>query len=251
VVPHLSCLLVALNPRFCHSRNDAYSAEVRRGCPRSCNTCDDLHKKPQFHEYPLACRGDSPSDNSDDYYLVTEALSLEDCKSKCHEDCFGVEFAANTKRCELWNREINSVELRTDLGDVYCSRKKNVPIQPPKPCPLPPICKLGDVLVEIPSSNKCPVYECGMQREHSKVSGFDDFEAVACRGHSPSDNSDDYYTKTSARSLDDCKSKCGNGCFGVEFVTYLQRCELWTRKINSGAPRPGVVCSTKSHAASL
>mmetsp|Transcript_33456 Transcript_33456/g.77721 ORF Transcript_33456/g.77721 Transcript_33456/m.77721 type:complete len:521 (+) Transcript_33456:47-1609(+) len=52
-----------------------------------------------------ACRGADAEDNDASYYQVTQAGSLEHCKSSCidMDNCMGVEFSASG-RCELWTR---------------------------------------------------------------------------------------------------------------------------------------------------
>lgn len=60
-----------------------------------------------------ACRGDTSNDNSADYYQVHEAThSLDDCAARCAASpvCFGVEFAPEGGRCEVWNRPIRATE---------------------------------------------------------------------------------------------------------------------------------------------
>jgi hypothetical protein len=187
----------------------------------------------------VACRGNDPHDNSDHYYHLTTARSLHDCKSNCGNDCFGVEYSLHSGRCELWNRKINS---GTPKKGFLCSVKQQPP--PTSSCsePVPVPCH-GELILVV-DQHHCPIYEC-IHVPHK--ANFDDFTDVACRGNHPHDSSDDYFHLTTARSLHDCKSKCGNHCFGVEYSLHSGRCELWNREINSGTPRNGFVCSPKAY----
>jgi len=55
-----------------------------------------------------ACRGDHPSDNKDEYYIVQEVTHMEDCKARCVAApvCFGIEYKG--RRCEIWIRQIQA-----------------------------------------------------------------------------------------------------------------------------------------------
>jgi len=55
-----------------------------------------------------ACRGDHPTDNNDQYYVVHEVMHMEDCRARCvaAPACFGIEYKGN--RCEVWIRPINA-----------------------------------------------------------------------------------------------------------------------------------------------
>eukprot|EP00931_Biecheleriopsis_adriatica_P076472 TRINITY_DN50169_c0_g1_i1.p1 TRINITY_DN50169_c0_g1~~TRINITY_DN50169_c0_g1_i1.p1 ORF type:complete len:484 (-),score=62.53 TRINITY_DN50169_c0_g1_i1:31-1482(-) len=58
-----------------------------------------------------ACRGSSSKDNSADYYEVHAAThSIGDCTARCAASpvCFGVEFAPQSGRCEVWLRPIRA-----------------------------------------------------------------------------------------------------------------------------------------------
>jgi len=57
-----------------------------------------------------ACRGDTAADNSEDYYTVRILASFEECRAACSASavCAGIEFHAETGRCEVWHREIFS-----------------------------------------------------------------------------------------------------------------------------------------------
>eukprot|EP00438_Fugacium_kawagutii_P019081 Skav234709 [mRNA] locus=scaffold634:27265:28536:+ [translate_table: standard] len=60
-----------------------------------------------------ACRGDTSNDNSHDYYEVHEAThGFDDCAARCAASpvCFGVEFAPEGGRCEVWTRPIRATK---------------------------------------------------------------------------------------------------------------------------------------------
>eukprot|EP00438_Fugacium_kawagutii_P029289 Skav207988 [mRNA] locus=scaffold1203:8497:9789:+ [translate_table: standard] len=60
-----------------------------------------------------ACRGDTSNDNSHDYYEVHEAThGIDDCAARCAASrvCFGVEFAPQGGRCEVWTRPIRATQ---------------------------------------------------------------------------------------------------------------------------------------------
>lgn len=55
-----------------------------------------------------ACRGDYPTDNNDQYYVVHEVMHMEDCRARCvaAPACFGIEYKGH--RCEIWIRQIQA-----------------------------------------------------------------------------------------------------------------------------------------------
>eukprot|EP00933_Yihiella_yeosuensis_P078920 TRINITY_DN908_c0_g1_i2.p1 TRINITY_DN908_c0_g1~~TRINITY_DN908_c0_g1_i2.p1 ORF type:complete len:632 (-),score=105.07 TRINITY_DN908_c0_g1_i2:285-2180(-) len=67
-----------------------------------------------------ACRGESSSDNSADYYnLYRMVASLEDCKRKCSDSssCTGIEF--RNGRCEVWTK---AIEATAAVSGYTCLR---------------------------------------------------------------------------------------------------------------------------------
>lgn len=55
-----------------------------------------------------ACRGDHPTDNNDQYYVVHQVMHMEDCTARCvaAPACFGIEYKGH--RCEIWTRPIRA-----------------------------------------------------------------------------------------------------------------------------------------------
>jgi len=53
-----------------------------------------------------ACRGANSTDNSNTYFTVSGAPSLDACKVKCLNEaaCKGIEYRSSGKRCEVWTR---------------------------------------------------------------------------------------------------------------------------------------------------
>jgi hypothetical protein len=111
--------------------------------------------------------------------------------------------------------------------------------------------------IEYSSSNgRCEVWNTEIT-EGSKVSNYvclrhtSQFEKMdgavdrACRGSSPSDDSDSYYEKESfVVSVQDCKALCLNApiCKGIEFHAWNGRCEVWTHTIEATTPYQGANC---------
>mmetsp|Transcript_63472 Transcript_63472/g.177624 ORF Transcript_63472/g.177624 Transcript_63472/m.177624 type:complete len:305 (-) Transcript_63472:69-983(-) len=161
-----------------------------------------------------ACRGRTPEDNSPTYYeVINETADLEVCQQLCLErfpHCHGVEFSR--ERCELWERD-QGIASWTDPGrphmDFVCMR------------------------FGWPTENLVP-----------KDGGVD----RACRGDDPEDNSEAYYTLSSALNVEDCKAQCSAApvCFGVEFG--FGRCEVRTRPVRATANVTGFECHVMEHA---
>mmetsp|Transcript_16517 Transcript_16517/g.28549 ORF Transcript_16517/g.28549 Transcript_16517/m.28549 type:complete len:483 (-) Transcript_16517:10-1458(-) len=57
-------------------------------------------------------------------------------------------------------------------------------------------------------------------------------ENRVCRGLTPEDNSNSYFTVRVANSTDSCKQLCADssGCRGIEFAAASGRCEIWLRE---------------------
>jgi len=55
-----------------------------------------------------ACRGDHPTDNSDQYYVTHQVMHMEECRARCvaAPACFGIEYKG--QRCEIWTRQIQA-----------------------------------------------------------------------------------------------------------------------------------------------
>ncbi|OLP95990.1 hypothetical protein AK812_SmicGene21776 [Symbiodinium microadriaticum] len=55
-----------------------------------------------------ACRGDFPTENSQSFYDVVVAETLEECKAACSAAlvCYGIEFSLG--RCEIWKRHVGA-----------------------------------------------------------------------------------------------------------------------------------------------
>eukprot|EP00931_Biecheleriopsis_adriatica_P054763 TRINITY_DN32266_c0_g1_i1.p1 TRINITY_DN32266_c0_g1~~TRINITY_DN32266_c0_g1_i1.p1 ORF type:complete len:1098 (+),score=130.59 TRINITY_DN32266_c0_g1_i1:50-3343(+) len=65
-----------------------------------------------------ACRGSKSTDNSPQYYHLSSAQSLEDCKILCiaTRGCKGIEYSAG-RRCEVWTR---AIEASITLEEFTC-----------------------------------------------------------------------------------------------------------------------------------
>jgi len=83
----------------------------------------------------------------------------------------------------------------------------------------------------------------GMPDGFTPVDGGSD---RACRGSSPTDNSNSYYKVVHARALGDCQRMCvaESSCTGVEYWQLHGRCEVWMRPngIGASAESPGFQC---------
>jgi len=67
----------------------------------------------------------------------------------------------------------------------------------------------------------------------------------ACRGDDVDDDSEDYFkVHWSTLALEDCQDHCARDaeCTGIEYGSYLERCEVWTKKIQASVPAAGYVC---------
>lgn len=72
-----------------------------------------------FYSAGQACRGDNATDDSPEYYVLTHADDVLQCKEKCLKApiCDGVEFGNG--RCEIWTRVI---EASADVAGFECFR---------------------------------------------------------------------------------------------------------------------------------
>jgi len=142
-----------------------------------------------------ACRGSFAGDNSPDYFTVVPSGSVAACQSACLDEpsCKGVEYSNG--RCEVWTRDI---QASVYLSGFQCWRR------------------LGS--------------------SFSTTAPPSDFEPVnggtdrVCRGSSPTDNSNSYFTVFSGESLSTCQARCRAiaACQGIEYGRG-GRCEVWTR----------------------
>jgi len=76
-----------------------------------------------------ACRGDEPSDNSDDYYVVVASQTIQECQAACAAapSCNGIEFSVG--RCEVWRRPIAaSLELANFTCQAYSPHGLSLPL---------------------------------------------------------------------------------------------------------------------------
>jgi len=91
-----------------------------------------------------ACRGANSHDNSDSYYMVTSAKSLDECKSKCAEAecCTGVEYGPQN-RCEVWAK---AIETSVSVTGYTCVR-----------VPSPPVCTLWDGVTRVSVDVSAPL----------------------------------------------------------------------------------------------
>jgi len=158
-----------------------------------------------------ACRGSWAGDNSADYFTVVPGIgSVAACQSACLDepDCKGVEYSNG--RCEVWTRDI---QASVYLSGFQCWRR------------------LGS--------------------SFSTTAPPSDFEPVnggtdrVCRGSSPTDNSNSYFTVFSGESLSTCQARCRDiaACQGIEYRRG-GRCEVWTRAagIEATAVATGFSC---------
>lgn len=154
-----------------------------------------------------ACRGDSATDNSAEYYQVVERSTLADCQAQCKatSGCEGLEFKG--VRCEIWTRPIRASKR---LSGYTCLR-----------------------------------YVDPESLRHGSFEPVDGATGRACRGRHANDNSQDYFHVVSGLSLEGCQRMCQSEaeCVGVEHHEG-GRCELWTRAggIQASAAKPGYSC---------
>ncbi|CAE8732284.1 unnamed protein product [Polarella glacialis] len=156
-----------------------------------------------------ACRGATATDNSDSYYELVAASSLEECQDRCLSQprhCKGIEFGRG--RCEIWTRP-EGILSSYKLTGFTCLRNDLAPVFSP----------------------------------------MDGGKDRACRGATSLDNSASYYKLFKGLTLGDCRSKCMDEplCKGIEHATeywHAGRCEIWTLShgIGSSAPVAGHTC---------
>ena len=150
-----------------------------------------------------ACRGRNVNDNLGVYYTVHGSKSIEECKDLCLQHYPRCKgIEYSNNRCEIWTRP----------QGIYVSK------------PL--------------SGFTCLRFGWGTK----KLFPVDGGSGRACRGASPTDNSEAYYSVSRATVLKDCKAQCSAAaiCFGIEFS--LGRCEIWRRPVEAAAQRPGFTC---------
>lgn len=125
-----------------------------------------------------ACRGNSASDNSNAYYEVHVAETLDGCKALCSA-CTGIEYKSSTGRCEVWTQDIGA---SAGVAGFQCLR------------PVP-----RDVTTTAVSTS--PGLPEGWEHVDGGVNR-------ACRGDSPQDNSNSYFNLSAATSLEECMATC-------------------------------------------
>eukprot|EP00438_Fugacium_kawagutii_P011865 Skav208120 [mRNA] locus=scaffold1223:27752:32990:- [translate_table: standard] len=142
------------------------------------------------------CRGAHENDISEDYFVTTEAPTLEACKLQCilNSTCQGIAFSSGD--CKVWTRSDGIKFSKFKPGSV-CLRYQ----------------MLDSLLVD-----------CAFK----PVDGGKD---RACRGANESDNLDSHFTVHLSwpenSSVESCQDLCQNtlGCKGIEFR--LGACEIW------------------------
>eukprot|EP00930_Biecheleria_cincta_P043276 TRINITY_DN29730_c0_g1_i1.p1 TRINITY_DN29730_c0_g1~~TRINITY_DN29730_c0_g1_i1.p1 ORF type:complete len:1074 (+),score=175.39 TRINITY_DN29730_c0_g1_i1:111-3224(+) len=154
------------------------------------------------------CRGSTHNDNSNSFYSVVKATSLDACKEACEATsaCVGIEF--KSPRCEVWTRT-EGIQATRSLAGYTCLR-------------------YGEAVVE-------------RQGSFAPVDGG---SGRACRGASSTDNLGSYYQLLRLSSEEACQSSCRQleNCKGIEWS--YGRCEMWTRTggIEATRPVPGFKC---------
>ncbi|CAE7212169.1 unnamed protein product [Symbiodinium natans] len=155
-----------------------------------------------------ACRGNSTNDSSPSHYSVVpqRITSIEDCKALCVQDASCKGIEYSFGRCEIWTRP-EGIFATKQIDGFSCMRY-------------------------------------GWATRHLVAMGGG--AGRACRGDSPTDNMDSYYTLGKTRPLQDCKARCAAAplCQGIEFS--LGRCEIWLRPIRATASIPGFSCFSYS-----
>ena len=151
-----------------------------------------------------ACRGNDPADDSTAYYVVISAANLEECQGQCSMNprrCRGVEFALSTGRCELWTRPAG-IESVTSVPGYECYRNMQTPVF------------------------------------SQSISSFQGGHGTACSGDNTSDITEAYYHNISARSVENCQSRCEHdtGCKGINYDSDTDECLMWTRIIGATVP---------------
>ncbi|CAE8711556.1 unnamed protein product [Polarella glacialis] len=151
-----------------------------------------------------SCRGADPSDNWASYYeshgpASDQVNSLDACKAAClaSDGCKGIDFRLN-EYCKVWMRPAGIGSSAASSGSI-----------------------------------------CLRFGPYSLAATADSFVAAdggtdrSCRGASPDDTSEDYYTlhgPEKAQTLEACKTLCvaTSDCQAVEFNS--TGCQVWTRK---------------------
>lgn len=108
---------------FSLGRCEVWTQEIQSSAGVEGFVCLALHSSSSFQLVngpDQACRGSSPSDNSETYYEVSALESLELCQRLCVESpsCRGIEFSLG--RCEIWLR---SIESSLPLEGFTCMRR--------------------------------------------------------------------------------------------------------------------------------
>jgi len=181
---------------------------VLGSCPPPCS--QGPYFEPVDGGVNRVCRGLTPEDNSNSYFTVRVANSTDACKQLCADSsgCRGVEYAAESGRCEIWLRE-GGIEASNKAFGFECWR-----------------------YIDPNGSSGPPVTTTLLPHQLMYFQGFDGVATDrVCRGANPNDNSWLYYELYWTSTLEGCKSQCIEvaGCKGVEYAASIGRCEVWTK----------------------
>ncbi|CAE7746029.1 unnamed protein product [Symbiodinium sp. CCMP2456] len=181
---------------------------VLGSCPPPCS--QGPYFEPVDGGVNRVCRGLTPEDNSNSYFTVRVANSTDACKQLCADSsgCRGVEYAAESGRCEIWLRE-GGIEASNKAFGFECWR-----------------------YIDPNGSSGPPVTTTLLPHQLMYFQGFDGVaKDRVCRGANPNDNSWLYYDLYWTSTLQGCQSQCIEvaGCKGVEYAASIGRCEVWTK----------------------
>jgi hypothetical protein len=174
------------------------------------------------------CRGDDESDNLASHYTMHQDIaSFDKCKALCQADstCTGIEFLQKNYRCEVWKHPISASAVYPGATCLKVARPSSAPAKPSGPA------EPQETTTLAPPARELQAVEGGSGR--------------ACRGNSPSDNSESYFTvHDETASLDDCKALChaNTACTGIEYAGSMKRCEVWTHPIEATSPYGPAMC---------
>mmetsp|Transcript_83893 Transcript_83893/g.271506 ORF Transcript_83893/g.271506 Transcript_83893/m.271506 type:complete len:871 (-) Transcript_83893:335-2947(-) len=214
--PHMVARMLLVAGALQQARAQQVAAPARSPPGRSAKGNKGTVFQPVDGGMNRVCRGANFTDDPEsDYMLHLGVATLGDCMRLCIEApvCKGVEYNPNHHggRCEVWTRA-GGINATAPVPGFTCLRYGAV-------------------------TERFDLLGGGANR--------------ACRGSSPEDNSEAYYTlHKGTASLAACKELCirSSGCKGVEYNEQLDggRCEVWTRTagISSTAPASGFMCLT-------
>mmetsp|Transcript_64541 Transcript_64541/g.194735 ORF Transcript_64541/g.194735 Transcript_64541/m.194735 type:complete len:290 (+) Transcript_64541:54-923(+) len=212
--PHMVARMLLVAGALQQARAQQVAAPARSPPGRSAKGNKGTVFQPVDGGMNRVCRGANFTDDPEsDYMLHLGVATLGDCMRLCIEApvCKGVEYNPNHHggRCEVWTRA-GGINATAPVPGFTCLRYGAV-------------------------TERFDLLGGGANR--------------ACRGSSPEDNSEAYYTlHKGTASLAACKELCirSSGCKGVEYNEQLDggRCEVWTRVggIKASRPMAGVTC---------